>query len=101
MPQDAANLFARAAAVDTHDTDVAYNAACAFALLGDHSSCSKALGEFCRRLTADASSLATGRREAARKSLLEVGIDRDLEGVKTTEWFAALISHTEATLLRG
>lgn len=80
---------------------MAYNAACAFALLGDHNSCSKALGEFCSRLSADSSSMATGRREAARKSLHQVGIDRDLDGVKTTEWFAALIRGTEAAILGG
>ncbi|CAN0055792.1 unnamed protein product, partial [Laminaria digitata] len=49
--QEAANTLSLAASIDASDTDAPYNAACAFALLGDEASCFRAMTEYCRRLT--------------------------------------------------
>ncbi|CAM9661957.1 unnamed protein product [Ascophyllum nodosum] len=96
--QDAGNLLSRAASAETSDPDVAYNAACAFALSGDHNSCSQAFREFCRRLV-QIDGASAGRREAARNSLQQAWSDGDLEGVKDTDWFLDLARRTEVAIL--
>lgn len=107
--QDAGNLLSSACAIDTSDTDLPYNAACAFALSGDHTSCFRALSEFCRRLTltltiaaaASSGGVSSSKRDAARWSLREVEDDVDLESVREAGWFIDLLRGTNATLVGG
>lgn len=106
--QEAGTLLSRVCSIDTSDTDSAYNAACAFALAGDASSCFQALSEFCRRLAAtvtasavDGGGASSGKRNSARLSLREAGGDADLEGVRGASWFADLLSRTDAALAGG
>lgn len=104
--QEAGDLLSRAASVEPSDTASVYNAACAFALCGDENLCSQASAEYCRRRTVaiaaagdvTGSFALAGEREAARRSLLELGSDRDFEGVRGAEWFTLLLRDTEAAL---
>lgn len=101
--QEAANTLSLAASVDVSDTSAPYNAACAFALFGDESSCFRAMTEYCRRLTTAATGGGGGggggRREVARRSLREAASDGDLEGIRGVGWFLELVARTEAALV--
>lgn len=103
--QEAAKTLSHAASVDVSDTDAPYNAACAFALFRDDTSCFRAMTEYCRRLAmaatrgGGAGGAGGGMKEVARRSLREAASDGDLEGVRGLGWFLELVARTDAALL--
>ncbi|CAM9771572.1 unnamed protein product [Ectocarpus sp. 12 AP-2014] len=96
--QEAGRLLSEACSFDVSDANSPYNAACAYALAGDHGSCFRALSEYCRRLTLAAGG-SSGKREAARRSLREASSDVDLEGARGAPWFVDLLRGTDAALV--